>query len=211
MFESGLEYFHIRKPKYSKNEMIRYIELIPYIYRNRLILHTHHELAPDFSIKGIHIQDKKENTTTKIINYFTTQNGKPQLKPFDTLHKSCSIHSLQKLEHCEEKFDYVFLSPVFDSISKRKYKSVFKNKNHLKTSLSLTKQKVIALGGIELSKIKEVVNLGFAGIGILGAVWNNPNPLHAYQMIKNECETRMAQNIEMNVVQQTYRIKHSGV
>ena len=40
------------------------------------------------------------------------------------------FHSLQELEECKEEYEYVFLSPIFDSISKVEYKSKFSHRLH---------------------------------------------------------------------------------
>jgi thiamine-phosphate pyrophosphorylase len=71
----------------------------------------------------------------------------------------------------ENVFDYVFLSPVFDSISKPGY---FRNDELGMMSdewKALVKTKVIALGGIDASNIHKTKELGFDGAAVLGAVW----------------------------------------
>ena len=85
----------------------------------------------------------------------------------------------------KENFEYVFLGPVFRSISKKGYGpkislnqifSVLKNDalNHLSK-----KPKVYALGGIRKKKMIRLAEVGFSGVALLGAVWGSSDPLRA--------------------------------
>src|SRR5262249_27530774 len=58
MFEAGLEYFHIRKPKYSTEDLRKYLDKIDKKYRDRIIIHTHHELCIPYKLKGIHLTNR---------------------------------------------------------------------------------------------------------------------------------------------------------
>src|SRR5688572_24523039 len=50
----------------------------------------------------------------------------PQYHSRISLHAQYfKFHSLTQLEACRQKYDYAFLSPVFDSISKAGYKSPY--------------------------------------------------------------------------------------
>lgn len=80
--------------------------------------------------------------------------------------KSC--HSITELS--EKEYEYVFLSPIFDSISKRGYKSKFDSDT---VDLSLSKSPVIALGGISRHNLGRVEKAGFSGAAMLGQVWES--------------------------------------
>lgn len=95
------------------------------------------------------------------------------------------FHSLNELEDCEEKYDYAFLSPIFDSISKEGYKSNYDLKE-IKKLLKNRNEKIIALGGIDEDKIDAVKDLGFSGIALLGAIWQTENPLEKFKRIKEQ-------------------------
>ena len=83
-----------------------------------------------------------------------------------------STHSLNELINLKG-FNYVFLSPVFDSVSKHGYNSMFSSeeiidffkKNPLYT-------KVIALGGLSMENIDTALLMGFEGAAVMGALWN---------------------------------------
>jgi len=84
---------------------------------------------------------------------------------------STSFHELHDVIHNEENYEYVFLSPIFNSISKKGYNAAF-DMDELKDALTKCTHSVIALGGMDKGKQEIVRKLGFAGMGVLGAVWS---------------------------------------
>lgn len=174
LFDEGLEVFHVRKKEFSENEMRAFIEQIPEKYFSRLVLHSHYHLAEEYNLKGIHVPVD--------FNYLASKRS-----------LSVSFHSLDEVEKFENKFDYGFLSPVFDSISKEGYKSKF-DFSKLKTYLANRKALnngtgnglLIALGGIDEDKIDIVKELGFSGIALLGAIWQSENTLEKFKRIKEQ-------------------------
>ncbi len=175
LFDEGLEIFHVRKKEYSEKEMRIFIEQIPYNYFKRIVLHSQFHLAEEYNLKGIHVP----------VNFNREDaNGS----------KSISFHSLDEIEKCKKKFDYGFLSPVFDSISKAGYKSNFNFpelklflKNRIKSSNNRAEERhIIALGGIEEDKIDTIKELGFSGIALLGAIWQSKDPVEKFKKIKEK-------------------------
>ena len=67
--------------------------------------------------------------------------------------------------------DYVFLSPIFDSISKIGYESAFDDAEVLTAFLANSKQRVIAFGGVDADRIAICEELGFRGYAMLGDIW----------------------------------------
>lgn len=161
LFKEGLQYFHLRKPAFSLTEMETYITNVDKEYRKNIIIHSHHELCDAYDLKGVHYTMRLPFDKEKL--------------PSETRHISSSLHSLKEVEDCYWGFDYVFLSPVFNSISKEGYKSNFDYKE-LKNTLSALKLRdhpeVIALGGMDASNLEKAKELGFDGVAVLGALWN---------------------------------------
>jgi|SRR3972149_5782798 len=98
------------------------------------------------------------------------------------------FHSLQELNSCKKEYEYAFLSPIFDSISKENYKS--------KLDLSELEQivegkKIIALGGIDEDKIETVREIGFFGVAVLGAIWQSENPVGKFKNIQTLCHSEL--------------------
>ncbi len=157
-FKSGLQYFHLRKPQLNKQKTKEFLENIPENFYSRIVLHTHYDLVKQFGLKGIHITHQTK--------------GKGYEKEFRDYHTSISAHSLNELKNLHYTYDYAFLSPVFDSISKKQYTSTFRP-DQVKDFLSSgrTNVPVIALGGIDLYNLQRVADLGFDGFAILGSIW----------------------------------------
>ena len=148
---------------------------LPEEYRHRIILHSHFELAEKFELRGIHLNEKNRPVAGQLGNYKIV---------------SASFHSLEDLKLNVLPYEYVFVSPIFDSISKEEYKANF-NLDLLKENLREMKQqnpslpKVIALGGVNAQNAKLVIEIGFSGCALLGAVWQSKNPVEMFSEIQS--------------------------
>lgn len=156
LFDAGIDRIHIRKPQASEDEVRGLIEGIDGKWHNRLSLHDHHRLALEYGC-GIHL------------------NGRNPYSPKDTekdLVISASCHSVEEVEKRKAKCDYVFMSPIFDSISKNGYTAAYSH-YELKEAFAkgIIDKKVIALGGITPKHIPWLETLGFGGAALLGHVW----------------------------------------
>lgn len=153
LLESGVSGVHIRKPNASLREVKNLIEEIPYSLRSKLQLHGHFELLNEMNLGGAHLNHRNPNPPSTALS----------------LSKSC--HSLSELSEIEE-FKYVTLSPIFNSISKKDYKSKFNLQEIEKTGV-LRGKNVIALGGITPQSFGMLKRIGFTGAALLGFVWQN--------------------------------------
>ncbi|MFH6960562.1 thiamine phosphate synthase [Flavobacterium aquidurense] len=169
LFEEGLSLLHIRKPDFSELEMAQYIHQIRLEFRSKLALHSHHELAEDFGIKRIHFSEKTRKENLNVI------------EGFSKYCISTSTHSIEDFNALENDFDYAFLSPVFQSISKQDYYPKENLFESLKSRINY-KTKVIALGGIDAENIKETLENGFDDVALLGTIWNNENPIKQFKL-----------------------------
>jgi thiamine-phosphate pyrophosphorylase len=159
LFKNGLETFHLRKPDFSLDETKKFLDSIPSEYHNRIVLHGYRQLPFDYKVKGLHFsfgKIKEEN-----------------FKCCTSLTFSGSAHSIEEIKNSNPILHYVFLSPVFNSISKAGYES----KINLKEAESFLSQEikrpeVIALGGVDIDKIEKITNTRFDGFAMLGAFWN---------------------------------------
>lgn len=156
LFEEGLDILHLRKPDSAPMYAERLLTLIPEQYHKRIVVHENFYLKEEYKLKGIHL-----NSRTPNIPY--SYKG----------HVSQSCHTLEEVKECKKNCDYVFLSPVFDSISKLNYHSNYTPDEIRKAHKSgIIDKKVIALGGIDEDNIRQVKDYGFGGAAILGALWN---------------------------------------
>lgn len=154
LFEEGLECLHIRKPQSCPEEIKKLLDTIPDIYHSRIKLHDCFELVNEYPVDGIHLNSRNNSISTSFKG---------------SLSRSC--HSLQEVENCN-KYDYVFLSPIFRSISKEGYGGGFSIKQLEEASAKgIINEKVIALGGMDKKSIPLIKHLNFGGIAVLGALW----------------------------------------
>ena len=149
----GFTRVHIRKPEASAEELSGLLSDIPQHLRSKISIHDHHELAETFGIGGIHLNSR---------NPKVQEGWKGVL--------SCSTHSPEEARNAlDRKFDYIFLSPFFESYSKPGYEPKFS----LKDLSGLDKSKIIALGGIDRGMLSMFKDSGFGGIAMLSRAWPN--------------------------------------
>lgn len=161
MIEAGVYRVHVRKPAMSLSRLRDYLLKIPADMYQRLSLHDHHRLAVDMNIGGIHLNSR---------------NPKP-LEGF-TGTISRSTHTLAELRDNTTACDYLFLSPIYDSISKAGYNSNFDYNTLVEAhNQSIITYKTIALGGIKPQHLDQLQDLGFGGAAFLGYVWNSDSPI----------------------------------
>lgn len=163
LFEEGLEVLHLRKPHASENEIQDLLMEISKDYHSRIVIHDHFNLCGTFHLRGIHLNRRN-----------------PQPPDLQNISVSASCHSLEEVQMMKDK-NYVFLSPVFDSVSKTGYKQAFTQEQLLKAkSDGIINPKVMALGGIIPYNIPLAATYGFGGVVVLGWLWEN------YRDTKNE-------------------------
>ena len=167
LFAHGMETFHLRKPTYTKVQTEVLIRAIEPQYRNRVVLHHRYPLAIDYGLKGIHF------TGHFIRDCFPKLEDWYQEAKQNQMTVSASKHQLTELENLEVAYDYVFLSPIFDSISKIGYKSNFADLQSVEKYRTHTK--IVALGGITVDKMNRLKQMGFDGAAVLGTIWKTPD------------------------------------
>jgi thiamine-phosphate pyrophosphorylase len=179
LFEHGLDTFHLRKPRYSTRELKAYIERIPARFHHRIVIHSHHLLALKFNLKGIHITRTHYKHKYKL--WFNLKLLKLK-KPDITL--STSYRKLASLYEEKNVFDYVFLAPIFDSIS-GKFQAGY-SEHSLRAAIQKTPFSIIARGGIDSTKIEKVADVGFAGLTINSSLWKAVDPLEEFTRVLEE-------------------------
>lgn len=171
LFENGLELLHIRKPEFSEDELKSFVKAIGLEYRNQLVLHSQHQLAEELGINRLHFTEKMRTQIDAETLYHHNENK---------IHLSTSVHTIEDFNDLRIFFQYAFLSPVFPSISKSNYQSdvdlfkTIKNRTNFSTQL-------IALGGIEATKIQKTLTTGFDDVALLGNIWNSNNPIENFK------------------------------
>ncbi len=173
-FEAGLEILHLRKPNKSYAQHLAYISAIDEEYHNRIMIHYHHELAEDFLLKGVHVQEQPRVDMGEDFGLYVAQFTSQRYDVSTSFHNAGEI-----MLYKEIPLIYNLLSPVFTAISKPGMEGKAFDVNNIEVP-------VIGMGGVNGSNLNEVKALGYAGVGVLGGVWNAENPLESLKaLVKN--------------------------
>lgn len=184
LFSRGLDTFHFRKPTYSITEMRAWMDALPQEYHSKIVVHSFHDLALEYELKGIHLTTRQR---TKCMQSKRQVEFLMQKRP--ELELSTSFHDLDELRFAPSRYRYVFLSPIYDSISKPHYRSNFEDHRLLGETVKMSRNHVYALGGITGDKIDEVRTIGFQGVALLGAIWRSDNPVQSFEEIQAKCQS----------------------
>ncbi len=153
LVEAGAEIIHFRKPFVSVPVLQEVLEQIDSeAVRSALTVHYHPELAVQYGLRGFH--------------YFIGQ-----LPKIDGLRRSASCHNWEEVLGQYGTAEYVFLSPVFDSVSKPGYRRAFDWRDLRQWLAQPQRPLVAALGGITAENIRSVREAGFEAAACLGSVW----------------------------------------
>ena len=153
---AGVSVIHIRKPEASEPEIEEVLKTLQALGADmsRLTIHYNEPLARRYGLGGVHLR----------IEELLAGAG-------EGLRRSCSAHGWTEAERAATDADYVFLSPLFDSISKPGYRSAI-DPAEAAERLRRRKGRIVALGGIRPANIARVRRIGFDGAAVLGAAWS---------------------------------------
>ncbi|MBA0882540.1 thiamine phosphate synthase [Flavobacterium undicola] len=172
LFERGLELLHVRKPEFSAEEMKTFVAAIGLEYRRKLVLHSEHQIAEDLGINRLHFSEKmREQINPETLYHYNEKR----------IHLSTSIHTIEAFNDLRIFFQYAFLSPVYNSISKENYKSKIDLLNAIQNRTN-HQTKLVALGGIESANIQKTLAAGFDNVALLGTIWNTNQPIKNFEL-----------------------------
>lgn len=181
MFENGLETFHLRKPKFTTKEITAYLDRIPAKFHHKIVMHSHHILALKYKTKGISLGRKDKGSSIK--KWLKLRLIKSKKQP---LVIASSFGRISNLIEETYKYDYVFLSPIFDGLTGNFATGI--KKEQLKGVLSRIPHKVIARGGVSTEKIELIKEMGFDGMAIHSIIWKKKDPLQEFIRFKEKFE-----------------------
>ncbi len=173
LLAAGLARLHLRKPGWPAAQVEALIQALPPPFWPRLVLHGHPGLVRRYGLGGLHLTASQRAAARR----------RPRLLPGQSL--STSFHALAEISRCRRRYDYVFLSPIFDSISKAGYAGkVDLAAAQAFLRLPARRPAVLALGGITTENIGLVRQAGFAGAAVLGSIWQNADPVAAFGQLQ---------------------------
>lgn len=169
LFSQGLDLLHLRKPEASIEDYKQLLLQIPKQWHRRIVLHEHFELSEKYKLHGIHLNRRCSQAP-------------------NAYHESisCSCHTIEEVITQKDSKDYVFLSPIFDSISKVGYHAAFSPTSLKQAAIeNVIDEKVIALGGITANNISLVKEWHFGGVAFLGDIWKRMSDPQVVEYLKH--------------------------
>lgn len=156
LFEEGLDILHLRKPKTSAIYSERLLTLIPQEYHKRIVTHEHFYMKEEFQLMGIHL------------------NSRNTREPHDySGHVSCTCRSIEEVKNKKHFYDYVFLYPVYDSVTTPGEVTGYAPEEIRKAATEgVIDNNVMAFGGVTLDNILEVKDFGFGGAVVMEDLWD---------------------------------------
>ena len=159
LLDEGIDRVHLRKPGAADTDLRRLIEALPAELYPRLTLHDDLPLATEYGLGGVHLNGR---------------NPEPPDGFRGLVSRSC--HTFDETASCPRE-DYLFLSPIFDSISKHGYRAAFSEAALREAAArGVLGERAYALGGVEPGLLPRVKEYGFGGAALLGAVWRDTSP-----------------------------------
>ena len=109
LFEAGLDLLHLRKPDSCIADCERLLQEINPHWYPRIVVHDHFSLCWKYHLHGIHLNRRNHQVPDGFQG---------------SLSRSC--HSFEEVTEAQKEavFSYVFLSPIFDSISKKRLQAL---------------------------------------------------------------------------------------
>ena len=155
LLADGFDIVHLRKPNASIDYCRQLLGGLSVAERSRIVVHDYYSLYREFALRGVHLN---RNIASLPSDYCGSRT------------RSC--HSFEEVVRYKTEVDYLFLSPIFDSISKAGYHSAFSHEELRRAANEgIIDCRVIALGGVAPDKITYLESLGFGGVAMSGAIY----------------------------------------
>jgi thiamine monophosphate synthase len=166
LLEAGVLKLHLRKPGAAPEEFEELVERLASRWAERLVLHGNRrrELAMRYGIGQVHGPVRGGERKGRGVGGQGVGSGEEPAV-------STSVHSWEELQALPPGLAYAFISPVFDSISKRGYEG---NKRLLERPMGVLPCMPVGLGGVGAETIGELLRQGWTGAAMLGWIWERP-------------------------------------
>ena len=135
------------------------------LYRIPLIINDHIDIAVEIDADGVHVGQSDEQPSL----------ARKRLGKNKIIGLSIESENEFLLANSSPYIDYIAASAVFPSKSKTNLKKIWGLNGLEKLSLK-SKYPIIAIGGIDLSNIEEVLRHGAFGIALISALHEADNP-----------------------------------
>lgn len=153
----------LHHPCASEDEIRDILLNIPERLRGLITLHDYYNLAIEEHLAGgVQINARNEGQWEDMLRNNSVE--------WCRVSRSC--HSIEEVKEAADSgiYEYVTLSPIYDSISKRGYKSHF-DIQELSGILPEIGIRVVALGGVRKENFEELKRAGFSGAAMCGGIF----------------------------------------
>lgn len=168
LFDAGLSRLHVQVRKdWSRPQYEQFLAAIPQPFWSRIVLGEEPELVESHALGGFQMHPGERI---------------PRRWP-KTAAVSVKCHDYDELRNTDKQCSYVFLTPVFESVSKRDHRPQ-RTLREYEVIVQRWKAEggapIHALGGITPKNAARARELGFDGIAFIGSVWKQPDPVRAF-------------------------------
>ena len=166
--KGGVRAIQLREKNLPENELREMAQAVLQLtrkYQALLFINHRAELANDLGADGVHLTESSA-AVRKV------------RKQFPNMLIGKSTHSLEGAMRAQQQgADFVTFSPVYDTPSKQQYgpPQGLEKLKHVCAGLDIP---VLALGGIDRSRITSVRNLGAFGVALIRGIWNSSDIEH---------------------------------
>lgn len=175
LFEIGLQRLHLRKPGFTRAHYERYLAEVDNRWHSRIVIHDGFDLYHQYQLGGVHLNSfmRADSSVWKQVN------GIP------TSAISTSFHSWEEVDRNAFPYGYVFISPVFNSISKAGYKAGIDltELRYIKERFAKAKKYlpgIVGLGGVTADELGMLSANRFDGAAMLGGLWQEEDPMAVF-------------------------------
>ena len=184
LFEAGLTTLHLRKPNFSTRQLSEYIEDIPVVFHNRIIIHSHHDLVFKYDLKGIHFTNV--HLERKFRKWWFLRRLKASNK---NIIFTRSYHKLSEVYNNEElDFSYYLIGTMFNNLTNEFYSGFYEQ--GVNAAIKTAKKDFVARGGINEITIEKAYKHGFKGVGLNSQIWKADNPFNRFLEILDSCKVK---------------------
>jgi thiamine-phosphate pyrophosphorylase len=165
LLSAGVERLHLRKPEATPEELEELLQRLAPRGAERLVLHgpRSRELALRYGVPNVH-------GAVAYRDGLGYSGGGPMVDA-GGLALSTSAHGWEEFDKLPAGLAYAFISPLFDSISKRGYGANARLLQRPKRELPCLP---VGLGGVSGDTIGSMLEHGWKGAAVLGWIWEEP-------------------------------------
>ncbi len=168
LFDAGLGRLHVQSVREWKTPQYEaFLKQIPPAFWPRIVLDEQPDLVLSHQLGGFQM--------------LPGDRIPPRWPKTAALSMKC--HSYDEMRSTPKGCRYIFLSPVFPSVSKRDYVPQ-RTQREFQVIVERWRAEggcpVYGLGGITPQNTGRVRELGFDGMAFIGSVWEKDNPVHAF-------------------------------